>query len=169
MDINLNNIGVRNTGYAPEELEAIALSDEIIGSGIASSISVSTGNSLGVDTKQSVPIYELKADEEARAKLKTHQEDADYEELVKRVNTHEPYFADKDEMDHRAIAVILDNDILFDELLRAIIALDDTHSEIMKETNKSERHAEMINELRADMHYMVDNINNVHEMIEKLM
>lgn len=119
--------------------------------------------------KPNVPIYELKADEDARAKLKSHKNDANYEELVARVKQHEPYFADKDEIDHRAIAVILDNDVMFDELERALKALDDTLSEIDKEPNKWEQHGAMFSKLREDMHYAVNRRNDLLDTLNRLM
>lgn len=154
----------------PEQREITGSIPNILNTGDLPDIDISeiieTTKEIG---KPNVPIYELKADEEARAKLKSHKDDSNYEELVACVKVHEPYFADKDEIDHRAIAVILDNDVMFDELERALKALDDTLSEIDKEPNKWEQHGAMFSKLREDMHYAVNRRNALLDTLNRLM
>lgn len=175
MDINFDNIGVKKTGYTPEQLEAIALTEEPMFDEVESSLdklveaTMAMGNNGVIAREPSVPIYELKADEEARAKLRNHQEDAEYEELVGRVKEWESLLADKDEMDHKALAVLLDDKILFDELKRSHKVLDDTYAYITKETNKWEEHESMYDALLTNIKDESEKCEEARQMLSKLM
>lgn len=119
--------------------------------------------------RNTVPIYELKADEEARAKLKNHKEQNEYEELVAKVKEWEVLLADKTELDHKALAVLLDDKILFDELKRSHHVLDDTYAYITKETNKWEEHEAMYDALLTNIRDESDKCEEARQMLAKLM
>lgn len=116
-----------------------------------------------------VPIYELKADEEARQKLKNHKEDAEYEILVAKVKEWEALLSDKTELDHQALAVLLDDKVMFDELKRSHKLLDDTYAYITKETNKWEEHEAMYDALLANIKDEADKCEEARLMLSKLM
>lgn len=163
------NSGIYFTGKTtPEQKEVANSVPTFLNTGELPDISeiIETTKDVG---KPNVPIYELKAEEEARAKLKNHKEDENYEALVAAVKKWEPMLADADEMDHKALAVILDDNVLFDELMRSHKALDDTHSFVKKETNKWEKHNEMYLTLKEDMRSDSAEVYEVYEMIQKLM
>lgn len=160
MEFNFDNIGLDNKGYTDEELEAIKLTDEIINE---------TEEMIKPVSKPSVPIFELKADEEARAKLKNHQETAEYEELVAKVKEWEAILADKTEIDHKALAVLLDDRYLFGELKRSHHVLDDTYAYITKETNKWEEHEAMYDALLANIKDESEKCEEARQMLSKLM
>lgn len=171
MDFNFDNIGVKkSTGYTPEQLEAIALSDEPVtyydedDSAIGELITAT--KNMG---KPAVPIYELKADEDARAKLRNHKEQSDYEELVAKVKEWEGILADKGEIDHKALAVLLDDKVLFDELKRSHHVLDDTYAYITKETNKWEEHEAMYDALLGNIRDESEKCEEARQMLSKLM
>lgn len=173
MDINLDNMGVRKTGYTPEQLEAIELSEMPIISEEMDTYSDPAINELLEATrsmgKPAVPIYELKADEEARAKLRNHKEESEYEELVLKVKEWESILADKSEIDHKALAVLLDDKILFDELKRSHHVLDDTYAYITKETNKWEEHEAMYDALLGNIRDESGKCEEARQMLSKLM
>lgn len=171
MDFNFDNIGApRKKSFTPEELEAIALSEEPIqyldDEDTAVDGILETTRNVG---KQSVPIYELKADEEARAKLRNHKEQSDYEELVAKVKEWEAILADKGELDHKALAVLLDDKVLFDELKRSHHVLDDTYAYITKETNKWEEHEAMYDALLGNIKDESDKCEEARLILSKLM
>lgn len=169
MEFNFDNIGVKKTGYTPEQLEAIALSEMPIEplddyeEGIGEYIPPRSTQ------KQAVPIYELKADEDARVKLKNHKETEEYEMLVSKVKEWEAILADKTELDHKALAVLLDDKVLFDELKRSHHVLDDTYAYITKETNKWEEHEAMYDALLANIRDESEKCEEARLMLSKLM
>jgi len=164
MDLNFDNIGVVNTGYTPDQLEAIELSDKIINEALNDVERVRE-----MPPRPTVPIYELKADEEARAKLRNHKEEEEYEELVKAVKEVKAYLTDKPEIFHKALAVELDDEIMFDELKRSHKLLDNTYAYITKETNKWEEHEAMYDALLANIRDESDKCEEARQMLSKLM
>ena len=161
MNIDFDNIKVpQKTGFTSEELDAIELSDKIISE---------AENNFDESAKQTVPIYQLKADEEARAKLKNHKEQSEYEELVIKVKEWEALLADKTELDDKALAVLLDDRYLFDELKRSHKVLDDTYAYITKETNKWEEHEAMYDALLSNIKDEYDRCEEARQMLSKLM
>lgn len=121
------------------------------------------------EEKPAVPIFELKADEEARERLKNHQNEIEYENLVAKVKEWEILLADKDIIDHQALAVLLDDKILFDELKRSHKVLDDTYAYITKETNKWEQHESMYDSLLNDIRDESDKCEEARNMLARLM
>lgn len=170
MEFNFDSIGVKKTGYTEEELEAIRLSEIPDEQPSVTTISLPKSNAgLIANEEPRVPIYELKADEEARAKLRNHKEQADYEALVAKVKEWEALLADKTELDHKALAVLLDDSVLFDELKRSHHVLDDTYAYITKETNKWEEHEAMYDALLGNIRDESDKCEEARQMLSKLM
>lgn len=164
MEFNFDNIGVVNSGYTPEQIEAIELSDKIINAALEEHVDM-----VREIPRPTVPIYELRADEDARAKLRNHKSQAEYEELVAKVKEWESILADKSEIDHKALAVLLDDKILFDELKRSHHVLDDTYAYITKETNKWEEHEAMYDALLGNIRDESDKCEEARQMLSKLM
>lgn len=157
---------------SPEQREIANSVPTILGTGELPDIDAELNEFFNVTkevTKQSVPIYELKAEEEARAKLKNHKNEAEYEALVARVKEWESILADKDELDHMALAVLLDDRVLFNELKRSHKTLDDTWSYITKETNKWEQHEAAYDSLLNDIYEETAKCEEAKAMLSRLM
>lgn len=121
------------------------------------------------EEKKPIPIYNLKADEEARAKLANHEEEQEYETLVAHVKELSAFMQDKDDIDHRAMAVILDDKIMFDEIKRSLKALDFAHAAITNGTNQWEKHEQMLNGILDDIYSESAECKKMYDMLAKLM
>lgn len=131
--------------------------------------SIANVSNVEESAKKPIPIYNLKADEEARSKLVKHEEEAHYEALVTRVKEWEALLADKDELDHRALAVLLDDSIMFEELKRSHKMLDDTYAYITHETNMWEKHEQMYDTLLKDIQDESSKCQEAKSILDKLM
>ncbi len=121
--------------------------------------------------REKVPIFKLQAVEEARKLTQKFKDDANYEELVKYVQKWKTIMTGENdnEMDHRAIAVLLDDEIMFDELKRSHQALDNTYEYLTKEPNAWAKHEEMYDKLLEDIKNESAKCEEAKSILNKLM
>lgn len=127
-------------------------------------------NKDDLSARPSVPIYELKADEDARQLLQQFKDDADYEELVKYVKKWRVKMSGDDDtpMDHRALAVLLDDRTMFAELKRSHKMLDDTYSYLTGKTNMWPEHEETYDKIIDDIKQENEKCEEARQMLDRL-
>ncbi len=120
---------------------------------------------------EKVPIFKLQAVEEARELTKKFKDDANYEELVKYVQKWKTIMTGENdtEMDHKAIAVLLDDEVMFAELKRSHEALDNTYEYLTKEPNAWAKHEEMYDKLLEDIKNESSKCEEAKTILNKLM
>lgn len=119
---------------------------------------------------EKVPIFKLQAVEEARELTKKFKDDANYEELVKYVQKWKTFMSGENdtEMDHRALAVLLDDQIMFEELKRSHQELDDLYEYLAHEPNGWEKHCEMYDKLLEDIKVESAKCDEAQKMLDRL-
>lgn len=123
------------------------------------------------EERERVPIFKLQAVEEARKLTQQFKDDADYDELVKYVQKWKTIMTGENDtmMDHRAIAVLLDDDVMFNELKRSHEALDNTYEYLTKEPNAWAKHEEMYDKLLEDIKTESSKCEEAKAILNKLM